>query len=307
MTEDKAARHTLHGPMYSLCDFGASRRLERFGPLLLDRPCSTASGAYKQRNPSVWHSADAVFYEDRKTNPRGRWEPKTEIGRQFLSSMGSELVDFGTLTLELRGTPFGHVGVFPEQMPNWGRIRAILREAAESRSQSIRVLNLFAYTGGSTLAAASAAMNVEVVHVDAARNLLGWAKRNASLNGLQNAKIRWIAEDARKFVRRERKRSNTYNAVILDPPTYGHGPHGEAWKLSEHLPDLLTDLFRLIEADPLFLLLTTHTPNIDLEAMLRNVLPSNGMDAVRTGMFLQAATGERLPAGKAVLLTVPQK
>ena len=279
--------------MYFLCDFGDGRRLERFGSFLLDRPCPSAETLTKRR-PNDWSSADAVFLKERTSTDRGRWEAKTVWGRHLIAPWS---VDFGTLTLELRGTPFGHVGVFPEQSENWSRIRTLLGQAAKRRSTPIRVLNLFAYTGGSTLAAASAAKNVEVVHVDAARNLLGWAKRNAELNGLQDAAIRWIAEDARKFVRRERKRNNRYNAVILDPPSYGHGPGGEVWKLSEHLPDLLSDLFRLIEADPLFLLLTAHTPNIDLKAMF-----PNGRETIKTPMFLQATTGERLPAGEAVLM-----
>ena len=280
--------------MYALLDFGDGRRLERFGPLLLDRPCPTTKRIPKL-NPTAWNSADAVFVEEKNAAERGRWEPKTERGRN-LSTPWS--VDFGTLTLELRTTPFGHVGAFPEQVENWARIRTLLGEAAGRRSPPIRVLNLFAYTGGSTLAAASVAENIEVVHVDAAKNLLSWAKRNAELNGLQHKKIRWIAEDARKFVRRELKRNNRYNAVILDPPSYGHGPDGEVWKLTEHLPGLLDDLFRLIEKYPLFLLLTAHTPNIDLAAMF----PGGCVEA--PPMFLRAETGERLPMGNVVCLRI---
>ena len=286
--------------MYTLHDFGNGRRLERFGPLLLDRPCPTAERMGKE-NPMAWRSADAVFHPEKKSADRGCWEAKTELGRRFCSESLS--VDFGVLTLELRGTPFGHAGVFPEQAANWVQVRTLLGEAARQRSIPFRVLNLFAYTGGSTLAAASATRNVEVVHVDAARNLLGWAKRNAERNGLHNAPIRWIVEDARKFVHRERKRNRTYNAVILDPPSYGHGPDGEVWKLAEHLPTLLDDLLWLIEADPLFLLLTAHTPNVDLEAMFPTI--PDGMEAIKTPMYLQAESGKRLPMGEAVWLTVP--
>ena len=286
--------------MYTLHDFGNGRRLERFGPLLLDRPCPTAEQTVKE-TPSVWYSADAVFHQEKTSSGRGHWEAKTECGRRFLSESLS--VDFGPLVLELRGTPFGHVGVFPEQVTNWEKIRTLLGKAARQRSTPIRVLNLFAYTGGTTLAAVSATRNVEVVHVDAAKNLLGWARRNAERNGLQSAPIRWIAEDARKFVRRERKRNKTYNAVILDPPSYGHGPDGEVWKLSEHLPSLLDDLTPLFEVDPLFLLLTAHTPNIDLEAMLRNI--PGGREASKTSMFLQTESGKRLSAGEAIWLKGP--
>ncbi len=307
----------MQTPDYTLEDFGEGRRLERFGPLRLDRPCPAAAFV-KRRHPKAWNAADAVFVENAPSSERGVWKARTEIGRKYFSDKEPLpwTVDFGTISLELKGTPFGHIGVFPEQISNWQTIARLVGNAAAKRSTPIRVLNLFSYTGGSSLAAAITAPNVEVVHVDAAKNLLRWAKRNAELNGLVNAKIRWIAEDAPKFVRRERKRGNGYHAVILDPPTYGHGTGGEVWKFSEHLPDLMNDLFAVMESEPLFLLLTAHTPNVDaakLADIVRGVFPKNGpLSDFRfrhSTMFLTAGTrgaaqtqAEGLPSGNAVLL-----
>jgi 23S rRNA (cytosine1962-C5)-methyltransferase len=163
------------------------------------------------------------------------------------------------IRLELRLTPFGHVGLFPEQQDNWQWIAQRVKEHA--RAGEVRVLNLFAYTGGSTLAAAAA--GAHVTHVDAAKNVVDWARRNAAWSGLSDVPIRWIAEDARKFVSRELRRGNRYDAVILDPPSYGHGPKGEAWKIDEHLPPLLLDCARLTEGRRAFFVLTCHSPGYD--------------------------------------------
>jgi 23S rRNA (cytosine1962-C5)-methyltransferase len=159
--------------------------------------------------------------------------------------------------MELRLTPFGHVGVFPEQQDNWQWIAQRVKE----RADEVRVLNLFAYTGGATLAAAAA--GAHVTHIDAARNVVDWARRNAALSGLSAAPIRWIAEDARKFVSRELRRGSGYDAVILDPPSYGHGPKGEAWKIEDHLALLLADCARLTEGRRAFFVLTCHSPGYD--------------------------------------------
>ena len=152
----------------------------------------------------------------------------------------------------MKRTDFGHVGLFAEQAENWDWLRA------GSLPDRLRVLNLFAYTGGSSLAAAAA--GAEVTHVDAAQNIVAWARRNAELSGAADAPIRWIAEDAPKFVTRELRRGNRYDAVVLDPPSYGHGTHGEVWRLSKHLPHLLRLCGELTESPRQFMLLTCHTP-----------------------------------------------
>ena len=164
------------------------------------------------------------------------------------------------------------------------------------------MLNLFAYTGGSTLAAAAA--GAEVVHVDAARNIVAWARRNAELCGLAEAPIRWIAEDAMKFVKRELKRGNHYDAVILDPPSYGHGPRGEVWRLSKHLPRLLAMCGQLTAGRRQFMLLTCHTPGFPparLREMMAEALGEEDRGAVSAReLTIRAATGRELPSGVAV-------
>ena len=189
--------------------------------------------------------------------------------------------------------------MFPEQAQNWDWIA----RQVSSAGRMLRVLNLFAYTGGSTLAAAAA--GAEVTHVDAARNTVAWARRNAELSGLANAPIRWIADDAVKFVRREIKRQKHYDAVILDPPSYGHGARGEVWRLAKHLPELLSMCGELTEDLRAFMLLTCHTPGYgynELKAMveeskkggrhLQSQSPFSGGP-----LTITAATGRKLPCG----------
>lgn len=160
----------------------------------------------------------------------------------------------------------------------------------------MKVLNLFAYTGGSTLAAAAA--GAEVVHVDAAKNIVAWARRNAELSGLRDAPIRWIAEDAVKFATRELKRGRRYDAIILDPPSYGHGPAGEVWRLSSDLPRLLSLCAELTAGRPAFMLVTCHTPGYDATA-LRQMLPEPfRRGEIRGGpLTIRSACGRELPAG----------
>ncbi len=165
--------------------------------------------------------------------------------------------------------------------------------------QPLKVLNLFAYTGGSTIAAAGA--GAEVVHVDAARNVVAWARRNAELSGVASARVRWIAEDAMKFARRELKRQNRYDAVILDPPSFGRGPHGEIWRLSKHLPWLLSLCVQLTAGRCRFLLVTCHTPGFTADRLRRMVLEAMG-DTERghvmaAPLVLETAAGRRLASG----------
>ncbi|NLX95898.1 MAG: SAM-dependent methyltransferase [Rhodopirellula sp.] len=239
---------------YELLDFGEGRRLERFGPLILDRAAPAAENVAKS-DPPAWQRADARY--DRV------WHCRTDLPMHWT-------IAHGRLVFELKRTDFGHLGIFAEQAVNWDW----LDERIRAGPTPAKVLNLFAYTGGSTLAAAAA--GAEVVHVDAARNIVAWARRNAQLSGLADAPIRWIADDAMKFVRREVRRGNGYDAVILDPPSYGHGARGEVWRLSKHLPKLLALCARLTAGRRQFVLLTCHTPGFDpprLERMLRDAFP----------------------------------
>jgi 23S rRNA (cytosine1962-C5)-methyltransferase len=268
--------------MYDILDFGNGQRLEQFGDVSIVRPCPAAEGTPK-RNPVLWNKVDFRFVADSKS--RGHWIP--EPPKHWIA-------DFPPLQLELHGTPFGHLGVFPEQQVNWQRISTCLKKET-------KILNLFAYTGASSIAAALVAH--EVVHVDSSKSVVEWAKRNAQLNGVAD-KIRFITEDARKFVQREIKRGNRYDAVILDPPTYGHGVKGEAWKIADDLPKLLDSIKILLNANPCFVLLTAHSPNFE-EAKLRTMIQSTFGLHFKTETFsmdITASTGKRLSAGCGIIV-----
>jgi len=240
---------------YELIDFGDGRKLERFGSYVLDRPCPAAERTSRSR-PSLWNSADARYR--RTDSSSGAWSPDGGLPKSWT-------IRHGELQFDLRPSPFGHLGIFPEQAENWDWIASQVRRA----NRPLKVLNLFAYTGGSTLVAA--ATGAEVAHIDAATNAVARARKNAKLSGLADAPIRWITEDAMKFVRRELRRGNRYDAVILDPPSYGHGPKGEEWKIQRHLMSLLSLCGKLTAKRRAFVLLTCHTPSwgpAELEAYL---------------------------------------
>lgn len=274
---------------YQLLDFGGGRRLERFGPLVLDRPCPAAEG-FERADPDVWATADARF--EGRDQERGAWTCCRDLPERWS-------VAFGRLRFELKRTDFGHLGVFPEQAENWAWIAGNNLTPTIDK-QPLKVLNLFAYTGGSTLAAAAAGM--EVAHVDAAKNVVAWARRNAELSGLADAPIRWIAEDAMKFVKRELKRGNRYDALVLDPPSYGHGPRGEVWRLSKHLPRLLQMCGELTAGQPEFILLTCHTPGYDAR-VLREMLSDYFVGAANVedrNSTIRSVAGREMPAGVVV-------
>jgi 23S rRNA (cytosine1962-C5)-methyltransferase len=271
---------------YELLEFGCGRRLERFGRYVLDRPCPVAEREPIE-NEAAWRNADARFERD---GERGKWHVRGALPEQWTITHGSS-------TLELKATPFGHVGLFAEQAENWEWITKRVTAA----QRPLRVLNLFAYTGASTLAAAAA--GAEVTHVDAAKNVVAWARRNAGHSGLGDAAIRWITDDAVKFVKRELKRQAQYDAVILDPPSYGHGSRGEVWRLTRHLPRLLELCAKLTSENRAFVLLTCHTPDVsaaDLEAYLSEAMFGRCGAGVRARpLEIISTTGRRLPSGLA--------
>jgi 23S rRNA (cytosine1962-C5)-methyltransferase len=268
---------------YQLLDFGDGRKLERFGGVVLDRLCPAAEGI-SPTDRQLWKQPAARY--ERTSGDKGLWQTG---GGAFPSPW---TLSHDSFRLELKWTDFGHLGVFPEQAANWDWIAERVRQA----NRPLKVLNLFAYTGGSTLAAAAA--GAEVVHVDAARNTVAWARRNAELSGLADAPIRWIAEDAMLFVRRELKRGNQYQAVILDPPSYGHGPKGEVWKLAEDLAELLSLCAELTAADRRFVLLSCHSPGFGPRELGRLMAQAFGEANIETGeMVLNSAAGRTLPCG----------
>jgi 23S rRNA (cytosine1962-C5)-methyltransferase len=267
---------------YQLLDFGDGRKLERFGELVLDRPSPAAETAEPLVRLNDWRS-DARY--KRTSAETGQW-----VGAASLPETWR--VKHGATTFELKRTDFGHVGLFPEQAENWDWIAKQVQRCP----RLTKVLNLFAYTGGSTLAAAAA----EVVHIDAARNVVAWARHNAELSVLSAAKIRWISEDAPLFVERELKRGNVYDAIILDPPSYGHGPSGEVWQIEKSLEALLDGCLQLTAGRLQFMLLTCHSPSFGatvLAQLLRERTGSQAVSLTSGEMSLTTPDGRRLPSG----------
>ena len=279
---------------YELLDAGDGRRLERFGSRIVDRPSPSAEG--RRGNPDAWPAADLVF--ERGTRGQGgRWTRGTDTLPW--------VVPWGALQLELRPASGGQVGVFPEHARLWPWIHEAVGRAAASRSDgdagvpgegdAPEVLSLFAYTGGASLAAAAA--GAHVAHVDAAKPAVTWARRNAACSGLAEAPIRWLVDDARAFVAREVRRRRHYDGLIVDPPSYGHGPSGDAWRLELDLVPLLTDLATLAGDDPSFVLLTAHTPGLTPDVLAERLGDAFGVDAEAQALELRAATGRRLELG----------
>jgi 23S rRNA (cytosine1962-C5)-methyltransferase len=279
---------------YALLDAGAGRRLERFGDVILDRP-APGSASTTPGDPAAWPRAVARF-ERRPGAIAGRWQPEGAIPPGWAITVDG-------LTMELRLTPAGQVGVFPEHAPvaRWAASQATALTSTLGRAPL--VLNLFGYTGLATLALARA--GAEVAHVDASRPAVAWARRNAQLSGLADRSIRWLVEDAARFVAREARRGRQYDGVLLDPPTYGHGPGGTPWRLEADLEPLLAAVRTLVGTGPWFVACTAHTAGVP-EATLAGIV-RRGLDvpagSVRSlELVLDAARGARLAAGWGMLV-----
>lgn len=229
MTHD---HHLLSTPWsdYELLDSGDSMKLERFGPIILARPETQA--LWKKARPELWESAQAEF----SFGEKGQWKLKRTVPESWPLA-------FGALHFSAHLTNFKHTGVFPEQAPNWTWVAERVKALGSSN-----VLNLFGYTGIATLAAASA--GASVTHVDASKQSLDWAHDNAKLSHLPDNAVRWIADDALAFAKREVRRGSKYDGIILDPPAFGRGAKGEVWKIEESLPALLAVLSGLLADKP---------------------------------------------------------
>ena len=263
---------------YELLDSGNGAKLERFGEVVLARPCAQA--VWQPQRPARWKSADATF--DREDG--NRWHGRNRLPQEWV-------IDVDGTRFRLSGTDFGHLGIFPEQRAQWTWIR----ETVAAAGRPVRVLNLFAYSGGSTLAAARG--GAEVCHLDASKGMVQWARANAALNGLENHPIRWIVDDAHKFLNREIRRGRRYDGIILDPPTYGRGGNGETYKIERDLTETLRLCRALLSDSPLFLLLSAHTPGhtpIVLGNVLTQALRGLG-GAVTSGEMVLAGTPDVFP------------
>jgi 23S rRNA (cytosine1962-C5)-methyltransferase len=277
-------------PDYELIDFGEGRKLERFGKWVLDRPAPASTLA--KAKPQAWHHVTGRFEGERTA--AGQWAPLITAWPAPEMRLSADVSVNARITLVLEPAPSGQVGVFPEQHPSWQWIAQLA-----ARGPRLNVLNLFAYTGASTLAASAA--GASVVHVDAAKSAVARARQNADVSQLADRPVRWIVEDALKFCHREVKRGNRYDAVILDPPTYGHGPKGEEWNIRRDLLPLLKLCGELTKRQPKFVLLSCHTPGIgraELSAYLSEGIFGACGQPPRTGeLFLETADGRRLPSG----------
>lgn len=240
---------------YKLIDSGNGMRLERFGPYVLLRPAPMAF--WSPRLPeSKWENADAVYH--RSDSGGGDWEFKNELPERWPVSLAG-------ITFLVKPTGFGHIGVFPEQMKNWD----FLAERIAAADHGMSVMNLFGYTGAATLIAARS--GAEVCHLDASKGVVQWARDNARENGLEDRPVRWIVEDALKFLKREFKRGRRYHGLIIDPPTYGRGNKGEVWKIERDLPELLKRCREVMDEAADFAILSTYSPKFT-PAVLTNLL-----------------------------------
>ena len=270
---------------YELLDASDGERLERWGKYVLRRPDPQIiwknSATHK-----AWNKADATY--KRSSSGGGGWSKNTLPATWNIS--------YGELSFRIKPMGFKHTGLFPEQAANWDWFSELIRNA----HRPIKVLNLFAYTGGATVAAAKA--GASVVHVDAAKGMVAQAKENAALSGLADAPIRYIVDDCKKFVEREIRRGNKYDAVIMDPPSYGRGPSGEVWKIEDSVDELITLTSQLLSNDPLFFLVNSYTTGLSPAAMqyilgLKVVSRYGGrLESEELGLRV-SATGLAIPCG----------
>ena len=230
---------------YEIIDCSKGEKLERWGDYILLRPDPQVLWDLPRKNPA-WKNLNGHYHRSNKGG--GEWE--------FMNLPEQWSINYKDLTFHLKPFTFKHTGLFPEQAVNWDWFGEKIRNA----NREIKVLNLFAYTGGATLAAAKA--GAKVTHVDASKGMVTWGKENAASSGLADAPIRWLVDDCVKFVEREIRRGNHYDGLIMDPPSYGRGPKGEIWKLEEKIHPFIALASKLLSDDPLFFLVNSYTTGL---------------------------------------------
>lgn len=266
---------------YELIDSGDGKKYERFGNVSLVRPCSQAMWLPDEQ--TSWRRATAMF--DREEG--NRWHNRGALPKEWT-------IETAGIRFRLSGTDFGHLGIFPEQRAQWRWIRDAVAKETE-RNSAPSVLNLFAYSGGSTMAAALG--GASVCHLDASKGMVQWARDNAALNGLKEHPIRWIADDAHKFMEREIRRGRRYDAVVFDPPTFGRGANGEMYKIERDLKKTVSLVRELLSQNPLFVLFSSHTPGLSCtvaENILAQAFPSAGIES---GEMLLEGRSRPCPSG----------
>jgi 23S rRNA (cytosine1962-C5)-methyltransferase len=274
---------------YQLLDSGNELKLERVGEYTLVRPSPQA--IWRPQLPQrEWDKADAVY--NRTADGGGFWDWQRKVKRDFD-------VLYNNISFNIRLTNFGHLGLFPEQADNWNWMRQVIKKRlVRTGYRNLHVLNLFAYTGGSTLACSQA--GAHVIHVDAAKGVVDWARKNAKTCRLDERPIRWLVDDAVKFVEREVRRGHHYQGIIFDPPSFGRGPKGEVFKIENDLVPLLEACQALLAKDALFVLYSCHTPGftpMTLENQLLSVLTDRDGTLESGEMIVTEPSGRPLPSG----------
>lgn len=275
---------------YEVIDCSKGEKLERWGKYILVRPDPQVIWDTKKTD-TRWNQKNGHYH--RSTKGGGEWE--------FFDLPQEWSIRYQELTFRLKPFSFKHTGLFPEQAVNWDWFSSIIGEVKKkSPTRSIKVLNLFAYTGGASLAAAKA--GAAVTHVDASKGMVTWAKENAAASNLSDAPIRWLVDDCIKFVEREIRRGSTYDGIIMDPPSYGRGPKGEIWKIEENVFPLITLAARLLSKNALFFLVNSYTTGLQpavLTYMIHSaIVPNLGghVESSEIGLPV-SATGLILPCG----------
>lgn len=271
---------------YELLDASRGERLERWGDILLIRPDPQILWDTPRKDPR-WKQAHARYH--RSSTGGGQWE-------RYRPIPDSWQIAYGGLTFALKPMGFKHTGLFPEQAVNWDAMAALIKR----EDRPVRVLNLFGYTGAATLACVAA--GAHVTHVDASKGMVAWGKENAVSSGLADRPMRWLVDDCVKFVQREQRRGNTYDAILMDPPSYGRGPGGEVWKLEEQIYPLVAECVKLLSDDPLFFLINSYTTGLSpsvMQYVLGSLLPGSiggTLTADEIGLPV-TASGLVLPCG----------
>jgi len=269
---------------YELLDSGNEEKMERYGEVILSRPDPQALWNKNLGKPE-WDKAGGVFVRQPKDS---QWKMKDGVPEKWQ-------MEFGDLKFWIRPTAFKHTGIFPEHLSNWNWVR----EKINNAGRKVSVLNLFGYTGGATLAAAQA--GADVCHVDGSKVAIGWARDNAEISGLGDKPIRWMLDDAVKFVKREMKRGHKYDAIIMDPPAFGHGPTGETWKIEKNLVPLFEDCFQILSDNPLFFLANGYASGYSAITYDNNLSPliAKYGGRIEKGELTieEAGSGRLLPCG----------
>lgn len=269
---------------YEVLDTGDGEKLERWKDIVLRRPDPQA--IWPKQNAAIWADADAVYR--RSARGGGEWAFAKKLPERWV-------VRYGDLKFYVRPTGFKHTGLFPEQAVNWDW----MAERIKGAGRPVKILNLFGYTGGATAACAMA--GAQVTHVDAAKGMVQWAGENRKLSGAPEANVRWIIEDAGKFVAREARRGNVYDGILMDPPSYGRGPGGEVWKLEDELYPLVSACAALLSERALFMLINSYTTGLQA-AVLLNMLTmavqrGRGGTVSADEIVLPVTAGGVLPCG----------